>query len=338
MSGFKALIFFLTVSVIIGVTGNSCLAAEKTYRIKLATLAPEGSIWVKELQKCKEELEKATDGRVELKLYPGGIMGDDPVILRKIRVGQLDGGIFTSNALCMIYPDFRVFSLPYLFNNTDEIDYIIREMKIELAASFNKGKYEMLGLTGIGFTYMFSQKPIESVKDLRKAKSWLWTNDPVMTALYVAADATPVALGIGDVMTALQTGLLNTVFNTPAGILALQWFTKVDVMTDLPLNYSLGAFIISSRTWKKLPEDLQKIVAEVIGHKMTEINIKTREEDKRAVEIISQRGVNIMPATEQWKQDTIVIAERAKENLIRKEISSEMIARIESLLQTYRNQ
>ncbi|MBN1552632.1 TRAP transporter substrate-binding protein DctP [bacterium] len=314
------------------------ISAENTDPIvlKIATLAPEGSVWWKELQMMNEEVQSKSDGRLKFVIYPGGTMGDDGTVLYKLYSGQLDGASFTGNGLMRIYKDFAALTLPQMFQTHAEVDYVLSQMDQELKSAFKKQGYEVLGFTGIGFTYVFSKNPITSAQEFQKSKAWLYENDPIMKALFKAAKVTPIPLGVGDVMTALQTGLVDTVFNTPTGILAMQWFTKVNTMTDIPLTHAFGAFLISNKSWEKLPEDLQSLILAQVQKHLDKITDQNRKEDKRALEIISERGVTIVEPTEKLQSDFQDISAKAIKSLTNATVSQKMVTRIESLVNEYR--
>ncbi len=332
----KKIIRQLTIITLFAFLSGGLTSYAKTYRLKLSTLAPAGSVWYKNFQKTAGKIKELTDGKVKFKVYPGGVMGNDDVIFRKIRVGQLDGASFTSSGICLVYKDFLALSLPRFFRSKEEIDYMLEKMSPFLENAIRKKGYEALGFTGNGFTYMFTKTPVRRTADLKSAKAWLLENDPIMKAIYKAAHVTPISTSIGDVMTALETGLLNMVFNTPTGLVALQWFNKVNYMTDIPLTYSFGTILIRSKSWNKLPENYRIIVKREIESMMKENTKQIREADARAIELIRKRGVEIIPSTPELVSDFQAIADTVNQKLMEKEVSPEMVDRIQKVLEEYR--
>lgn len=277
------------------------LLAEQTYVFKIATLAPEGSVWMNELKLLNSELAAETNNAVQFKLYPGGIMGDDEVVLRKIRVGQLDGAAFTTNGMSKIEPSYRLLSLPALFSDEKEIDCILPKIKTRLETMVINRGFETMGLVGLGFAYMYTKNEVTDLDGLKRTKPWLWENDAIMKSLYNAAGVVPIAVGIGDVMTGLETGMLDTVFNTPTGLLAMQWFTKVNYMMELPMIYSFGAFVIDSKRWNTMPADLQKIVRKSVDQHLKTITDEIRAEDTNAKEVMKSRNLKLSVPSETFK-------------------------------------
>ncbi|MCD4653998.1 TRAP transporter substrate-binding protein DctP [bacterium] len=311
-------LFLLVFSAIIFIClsqDSHCSAASKI-RLKLATMAPDGSVWTNQIKLLNEELAEATDGRINFKVYPGGIMGDDDVVIRKIRVGQLDGAIFTTSALIKIKPDMAAIGFPGLFTSYEEVDQFLVQCDEIFNQHLRPKGYEVIGVMGLGFTYIFSKNPIRSDADMKSAKGWLWDNDVTMKTMYDQYGITPVSLGISDVMTALQTGLINTVFNTPSGILSMQWFTRVDEMLDFPLNSAFGFVILSKRGWKKIPDDLKPIVSELVKKHANEITRKSRIEDSKAREVLAERGVNIQKATPEFQTHIKLVIQKIIDSLL----------------------
>lgn len=321
----------LSAFILICTLSNS-VNANDVITIKMSILAPEGSAWVNEFKNMNEELKKTINGRVQFKIYPGGIMGDDDVVLRKVRVGQLDGACLTSRGMYKIYPDFRVLTLPGLFKSDAEIDHVIRELTPDIVKAYQDLGFMTLGITGVGFTFMYSQKDIQNTDDLKRSKAWLWENDPVMQALYTEANVTPISLGVGDVLTALQTGLLDTVFNTPTGMLSLQWFSKINYMTDLPLSYAFGGFLVSEKSWQRIPDDCKDIIRETVNRHMNQLTDQIRIEDKRAIEVITGRGVKLSSPSPDFRQSVEGFAGKTRQKLTQEGSSSQFIEKINQIL------
>lgn len=284
--------------------------------LKLATMAPEGSVWMQQIDALNADLARVTNQTMSFKVYPGGIMGDDEVVLRKIRVGQLDGALFTTNALSKLDDDIYLLTYPGLFLDNREVDYFLDTQSAFLTSRLQSKGFEVLGIMSLGFTYAYSTFPIQSTGDMKNAKAWLWDNDAVMNAMYSRLGVTPVSVGIGDVMTALQTGLLNMVFNTPTGIVSLQWFTRVKYMLDSPLTHSFGAFIVKSSSWEKIPDDLKPVVRDLVQKYTGEITRMNRSEDEKARSILQNRGITILKPEPEFSGNLHALFADIREDLL----------------------
>jgi len=212
-------------------------ASAEAMTLKIATVMPDGSNWLVEMRQAGETIAERTAGRVKLKFYPGGVMGNDKTVLRKVRAGQLHGGAFTSGALAAVYPDMEIYSLPMLFRDYDEAEHVRARMDDTLKAGLRKKGFVALSIADGGFAYVLSDIPFRSVEDMRGAKTWLPEGDIMSGLTLDIAGVSPVPLPIVDVYTALQTGLVDTVAAPPMGAIAFQWHTKVNYMTDVPLMY-----------------------------------------------------------------------------------------------------
>jgi len=212
---FKPLLLIL---FILFVTDNALAV-----RLKIATLSPEGSMWMEKMRKGAVNVAKATNNRVKFKFYPGGVMGNDKAVLRKIRIGQLHGGAVVAGSLSRFFPANQLYAQPMKFKTIKEVDYVRQHMDQYIIDGLDKAGFITFGLTGGGFAYIMSQQPVETVNDLRKQKVWMPDNDKISQDSIKAFDITPITLPIADVRTALQSGLINTVATSPVGAIVLQW-------------------------------------------------------------------------------------------------------------------
>lgn len=241
--------------------------------IKVGVLAPEGTGWAKNIKKMTTEIKEATKGNVELKVYYGGSQGDEQDVLRKIRIGQLHGGIFTGKTLGEINGDVRVIELPFTFNqNREKALKTLQNLAPYFSQKFEQNKFKNLGTFEIGQVYFVTQKKVSNLNDIKTLKIWSWDGDPVVSALFEAMNLHGVPLALPDVLSSLSTGVVEAAYAPPIGILALQWNTKVKYMVDFPVTYSVGAFVITSAAWQKIAPADQKIVEEIAKKYEAEIN------------------------------------------------------------------
>jgi TRAP-type C4-dicarboxylate transport system substrate-binding protein len=229
-------------------------------------------------------------------MYPGGVMGDEPDVLRKIRKGQLHGGMFTGYGIGRIYSPARVLEVPFLFKNTDESDYVRTQMMPELEAGFSESGFELLGWPEVGFIHFFSKRPITSMDDIRKLNIWLWQGDPLGEAFFKAAAIDPVPLSVIDVYTQLSArhGSIDTVYISSFGAIALQWYTKLNYASRIPFTNAIGGLVVSNRFYNKLPQDLQQLL-KTTGKKLgDDIRLRAREENEKSLAILEKNGIEFM--------------------------------------------
>lgn len=263
--------------------------------IKFATVAPERSTWIKQLRKLDKDIRKKSDGRLGLRVYAGGVAGDELDVLKKIRIGQIHCAAFSGVGFGQILPMVRVLDLPFLFRNYGETDLVHRKMRPLFADAFRKRGFELISWAEVGNAHLFSQKPVRKVKDLSGLKVWIWAGDPIAKETFSAMGVNPIPLAITDVTTALNTGMIDTVYAPPLGALALQWHTSMNHMTSLPLAHSTGAILISSRYFKKLPGDLAEVLLTCFRAAVEELTMILRKQTKESVRLIRESGLNITP-------------------------------------------
>lgn len=240
-------------------------AAANAATLKIATVTPEGSDWMKEMRASAAEIEERTDGRVKIKYYGGGVMGNDAKVLGRIRIGALQGGAFTPTALTGIYPDLNLYGLPLIFESEDEAAYVRERMDEQLREGLEEAGFVSFGFAAGGFAVIMSNTPVSSLEDLKGKRVWVPEGDQISYASMKSLSLSPVTLPLTDVLTGLQTGLIDIVAISPIGALVLQWHTKIDYITDLPLVYTLGFMAIDRKSFAKLKAGDREIVREVMS-------------------------------------------------------------------------
>lgn len=238
-------------------------AAQAT-TFKLATVTPEGSDWMKQMRAGASEIEERTEGRVQIKYYGGGVQGNDAKVLGKIRIGALQGGAFTPTALATLYPDINLYGMPMVFDSEEQAAYVRERMDATLQQGLEDAGFVSFGFAAGGFAAIMSNTPVESLDDLRGQRVWIPEGDRISYASMEAVSLAPVTLPLTDVLTGLQTGLIDIVGVSPIGALVLQWHTKVKYMTELPLSYTVGFMAIDKKAFGKLSAADQAVVREVM--------------------------------------------------------------------------
>ena len=263
--------------------------------IKIATIAPDGSAWMRELRGAATEVQAGTAGRVQVKFYPGGVMGSDTVVIRKIRLGQLQGGMLTSSELAALYPDAAVYSMPFLFETWDQLDRARSVVDPLLAKGFEAKGYKMLGVANVGFAYLMSTRPLRNRADFNSAKLWIPQNDMIAERTFKAGGISPILLPLGDVFTSLQTGLVDTVANTPAGAVALQWHGKLRTMLDFPLSFVAGFVVMDVKAFDRIQPADQALVLKAFRSAGQRVDAGIRRDDAAALAAMKKQGLSVTP-------------------------------------------
>ncbi|MDH5766806.1 MAG: TRAP transporter substrate-binding protein DctP [Gammaproteobacteria bacterium] len=273
--------------------------------IKIATISPEGTFWMKQMRAGAKEIKEKTQGRVKFKFYPGGVMGNDSNVLRKIHIGQLHGGAVTVGTLYQSTPDTTIYGLPFLFSNLDDAEEIRKTTDKLLNGRIESNGFVNFGFAQGGFTYLMSKEPVNSFDDLRKQKSWVPEKNDVGLSVYRRINATPISLPLSDVLTGLQTGLINTVITSPIGALALQWHTHVNYVVDFPLTYLAAMMVIDKKVFSKLSEVDQAIVREVMTKVYKNIDDQNKIDNNAAREALINQGVKFVKLDDKEKSEWI---------------------------------
>lgn len=261
---------------------------------KIATSAPDGSFWMKEIRAGAKKIKKATEGRVKFKFYPGGVMGTEEIALKKIRIRQLHGTVVSHGVLNSFYPGSQVYGLPMLFNSFEEVDYVRNVIDKKIIKGLEKGGMVSFGLSEGGFAYAMSTQPIRNTKDLDNHKIWTPTNNKQAELTLKSFGISPIPLSIGDVLAGLQTNLIDTVTISPIVAIALQWHTQIKYVTNIPLTYIYATLLIDKKAFDKINKDDQKIVRNIMRKVFKRIDAQNRKDNVSAFSALGNQGIEVL--------------------------------------------
>lgn len=280
-----------------------CFNSSYAVTLKIATLSPDGTSWMKKMRAAAKNIQQQTASRVQIKFYPGGVMGNDQSVLKKIRIHQLHGGAVTGGTLIPFYPDSQIYNSVLAFDSPDEVTYVRKHLDTMLSEGFEKGGFVTFGIAESGFNYIMSKHPIRSINDLLSQKAWVPAGDDNALEMVKTLSVTPIPLPIGDVLAGLQTGLIDTVAISPIGALALQWHTQVKYITDMPLLYGYGILAIDKKAFNKIKKPDQKIVRTIFEETFREIDSQNKKDNIAALNALRNQGIEfIKPTKEQRKE------------------------------------
>ena len=269
--------------------GMTVVHAADTYVLKFATLAPSGSTWMKAFDAWGKELATKSQGRLVVKFYPGGISGDEPDMLKKIRFGQLQGAALSGHGIGEIFPPARILETPFLFRDHAEIDAVRTAILPAIETGFRNNQYELIAWMEVGNIHFFSTKPLASLDELARRRIWQWQGDRFIDAFFKANGWSPVALPITEVYTGLSTGLVDTVVSTPLASIALQWAGKTPYMSTQPIATGIGAVVVSNRFYSGLPADLQALLKNSGVSLSQTLIADTRRDDLKSLAVLAKR-------------------------------------------------
>jgi TRAP-type C4-dicarboxylate transport system substrate-binding protein len=324
---FLLFVFGLLIS---GDSFTSRAGAEETHQIRIATLAPRQSSLGDIYQTFKIGMRKATNGQVNVKMYYGGIAGDEITVVRKMRVGQLDGALITSTGLSALVRQVLVMEAPGLIRSYPELDAVREDLASQFEAMFDKAGYKLVAWGDAGKTRIFSTSKIFSPSDLRNVRPWVWKDSATMRAFIKATGANGVLLNLPEVYSGLQTGIIDTIIASSVGVLAFQWHTKLKTMAKQAGGIVTGAFIIRNDHLATLPQEARDYLDEVSGETEERLRVEGRKIDDEAAVMLSKKlkVINLFRAQRQWEE----VQFTARESLVGRMYSRALLSRVQEIL------
>jgi TRAP-type C4-dicarboxylate transport system substrate-binding protein len=305
--------------------------ARAATEIKIATVAPQGSAWMRIFNKMKARVKKETKGEVKLHMYAGQVQGDERDVVRKMRTGQLQGGSFTAVGLSMINPKVLVLQVPLMFKDHKQLEKVRKALHEEFEKSFRDKGYELLGWGDVGWVYLFTKNPVASKDDLKKQKVWAWGDDPLSKALMRTAGVSPRLLGLPQVYPALNTGMVNAVYNSPLACLTLQWHTKVKYYSDFPLAIAIGATVITRKAFDKLKPEHQKLLKAIAMKYHEALNKRIRKDNDKALKALRGQGIKPVTVPDASRKQFRAIAEKVAEKFAPRYYPKALLKRVRKL-------
>jgi TRAP-type C4-dicarboxylate transport system substrate-binding protein len=291
--------FTVTISILISTVLFFSLApvcAQNTV-IKIALVTPEGSAWTKTLRKMVDEVRLKTRGEIELRVYAGGISGDELDVIRKIQAGRIDAAGFSGVGLGILLPKMRILEAPLLYRSYDEIDFVKERLYGEFEREFEKKGYVLLGFAEAGFVYFFSSHDMSGLDYLKKIKMWVWKGDPVAQTFFSALGIKMFPLHLADVNTGLETGMIDSFYSPTLAAVAFQWYPKAKYMLDYPMVNSTGAIVVSKNVFDRLSPENRSVLKDAAKKYCAELINLTRRDNDEARTILKQSGIKfILPS------------------------------------------
>jgi len=261
--------------------------------IKLATLAPEGSAWYKLLERMGADWSRATGGAVTLRIYGGGVVGDEGTMIRKMRVGQLQAATVTGLGLGSLEKSFYALLVPLLYADDGEFDHVREKLAPQLEQLLEKQGFVVLAWGDAGWISFFTKKPVTRPREAMATKLFVGTSDSTIIQLYKDTGFNPAEVTAMDILPGLQTGLLNAFANTPLAALAFQWFALAPNMTDLKFAPLTGATIIDKRVWEKIPAELRPKIMAASRAGEAAVREEVRRLNAEAVNVMVKNGLKV---------------------------------------------
>jgi len=333
---YRAILPLIFLFLFLAVNPEPTLARPVKHLFKIASLAPEGSVWARRFNDFVEEVEARSNGEISFKVYTGGVMGDDRSVYRKMRIGQLQGGGFTMTGIGEVVQDFRILGIPFLFESYGEVDRVKEEILPLLDKAFAEKDLILLAMTEVGFIYTMSTRPIASIAELRKTKSWAPEGDPVSQEFLKTIGISATPLSIPDVLTSLQTGLIDTVYNSFYGSIVLQWFTRTRYIADIPFGYAYGGLVLDRKKFSAMPKEYMDMVKDVAVKHFARLLDDTRQSNADSLKVLQDNGMQMVKTLPEEKVKLQQFRDKSLEDLIGKAFSREIYTSVMKVLELSR--
>ena len=268
--------------------------AEEGYTLRIASLAPAGSSWMKILNAWNKTLKEKTRGKLKMRFYPGGSQGDERDFVRKMRVGQLDGGVVTMTGMSMLVPAMNVLTIPGVLDTYEELDRVRDRMAPEFEGMFGKENMRLVGWGDAGKTRLFSVEPIEKPSQIKAMRPWVWKDDPIFVEFYQVIGASAVRLGVPEVYPALQTRMVDVISSSALTAVALQWYTRVKYMTAHNSAIIAGGTVMRKDKYDELPADMQEVFDSTAARAHELLNKTIRKDDEKAYQVVVKKGIEVV--------------------------------------------
>lgn len=303
------------------------------FTFKIATLSADGSAWMKKMRAGAKEISDQTNNRVSFKFYPGGVMGGDKNVLKKMRFGQLHGAAMPNAGVSFIYPDIQLYNLILKFQTFDQIDFVRQQMDGELIKGLERNGLISFGFAEMGLAYIMSTKSLSTISDLQQQKVWAPDTNKIAIHAFEAISISPIPLPLRDVLMGLQTGMINTIAGTTTGALALQWHTKIKYVSELPLSYIFGVFVIDEKSFNKISKQDQQIVRTVMTRIVGEVDKQSRKDNIDAAEALKKQGIKFIKVEDSSAIELKSVMESANQKIIQRSgLSVDLIKQLDQHL------
>ena len=301
-------------------------AAART--ISLATLAPPGSTWARIFDAWNRELRRRSDRSLQLRIYGGGVQGDESEVVRKIRSGRLDAGAVTAVGLAQIHRPALVFQMPGILQNYQQLDRAREALQTDMDAGFTSSGFHLLGWADVGQARIFSTQPTVSPADFAQRHPFVWRDDLVVPVLYQIVRTNPVPLQLPEVLGAIQTGRVDTAITPPVACLALQWCSRLTHMADMPMSIVLGGTVMGQRQWEALTEEQRTIMTETATqfHQLARRNL--RRDEEAALRTIAEHGTTVHPVSAAQRAEWVNVARQVRGRLAGQVADQALIDRV----------
>jgi TRAP-type C4-dicarboxylate transport system substrate-binding protein len=306
--------------------------------LRMATIAPDGTAWAREIRSFANEVAEATQNDIGFKLYFGGIAGDDLQSLERVKRGQLDG-LGSVTACEKIGPSLRVTRIPALFRNRDEARHVAKWLRPTLEQEFAQNGFVYLGHSIVGEVMVAARRPVRNLAELKATKLWSWDIDVVTTAVYREMGLNLMPAPIDSASSLYSDGRIDGFLAMPAAMLAFQWSAQAHHMTEVGANYLVACLVFTDKVISKLPLPQQQIMRSATAKLAARLDAVGAEQDEKLMNgLFGRQGLRLSPVSDSFREDFWREAKAASDRLGEKLVPKELLQKVNQQLTEYRAQ
>lgn len=327
-----ALIVLLAAALLFVPGSQKPAAAGTSIEIKVATLAPRNSPFMRDIERLDKRLRQETNDGVRIRLYTSGSAGDENDVIRKMRMNQLDSGMVTSDGLGLVLPEVNVLRTPGVVSSYKQLEAVQNVMLPEFNKHFEEKGFKLIAWGEAGEYRYFSREPVYQPSDIKKMRPWLWPSSPIMKEMWKAIGAVPVQLGMGEVYGGVQTKMIDLVESTAIAYMALQWHTTdLAYVTDETSGVLIGAWMINKSIFDSLQPEWQETLMKLGQENNQATRLRTRDADGAAFKKLVERGLKVTKLSEAGKQQMAEVRKHVRAAMTGRIYSADLLERVQKI-------
>ena len=330
---FRSLGIVGVLAIMLGIAPNAGKSADEPYTLKVAIMVPRTPEIAMEAKKYNQQLAEMTNNAVQVRIYWGGVAGDDRDVLRKMRSGQMDGAPLSIELVSDFVRQALVLASPALYTTYAQLDAVRAAMTPEFDKEAYQNGFKVMAWGDVGRLRLFTKKPLTKLSDFKAMRPWLYPESQMLKEFYKAIGATGIPLGIAEVYAGLQTNMIDVIWASAVLAAALQWHSGTHYLSERGLGFISGAFIFRRGAWDALKPDQQAAIEKLAVGQRDKSQAMLRGADDRAYKKLVERGhIPLRPDNEQEWWDA---GNSLRRKLIGRIYTKELVERAEAIAKKY---
>ena len=305
--------------------------------IKIATIAPRGSIYHRVLLEIGEAYRKARGGGAKAVVYSDSLQGTEADTVRRMRIGQLDGSMLSVVGLSQIDASVAALQfMPMMFRSWEEVDHVRETLRPELEAKMAAKGFEVLMWGEAGWVQLFTREPISMPDEFRRTRVWAWDGDPAQVDIMKSMDFRPVTLPVTDILPGLETGLIDTVPVAPMWALLGQFDRITRYMVRINWVPVIGATVIRKQRFEALSSDVRDAMLNASRVAAAKLRAHRSVQDEESIRAMQARGLTVRAATPEIERAWRKVAEIAWPKIRGSMVPAETFDTVRAIVTDYR--